>query len=237
MPAAAVCSAAALAPAHNAGGQPANAEPFEILDNSFLVEEAFNQEAGIFQNIFGLVAHAAATGASRSRRSGRSPSQTAPVVVHAAALGARRRRRGVGDVMINYRYQATVEGPGRPGVFTACLADPSDRDEQRARSMSVGLQFNLPFSKQTRRLSTSTGTPGSTWLPRASSSDGVTLQTSTSPFLAGSAIYRLRPMFNLMLETVLIFEDSCRRAGGTERRDRSRFRRAARRLESRRPRS
>jgi hypothetical protein len=25
---------------------------FGILDNSFLVEEAFNQEAGIFQNIF-----------------------------------------------------------------------------------------------------------------------------------------------------------------------------------------
>src|SRR5688500_2412693 len=29
----------------------AQAEPFAILDNSFLVEEAFNQEAGIFQNI------------------------------------------------------------------------------------------------------------------------------------------------------------------------------------------
>ena len=28
------------------------AEPFRITDNSFLVEEAFNQEAGIFQNIF-----------------------------------------------------------------------------------------------------------------------------------------------------------------------------------------
>src|SRR5918992_1519983 len=29
--------------------------PFEISDNSFLVEEAFNQEAGVFQNIFNLV--------------------------------------------------------------------------------------------------------------------------------------------------------------------------------------
>ena len=32
-----------------------SAEPFAITDNSFLVEEAFNQEAGIFQNIFGAV--------------------------------------------------------------------------------------------------------------------------------------------------------------------------------------
>ena len=28
--------------------------PFEISDNSFLVEEALNQEAGVFQNIVGL---------------------------------------------------------------------------------------------------------------------------------------------------------------------------------------
>ena len=33
------------------------AEPFEVTDNSFFVEEAFNQEAGIFQNIFGWVRH------------------------------------------------------------------------------------------------------------------------------------------------------------------------------------
>jgi hypothetical protein len=30
----------------------------------------------------------------------------------------------------------------------------------------------------------------------------------TSPFLAGSAIYRLRPMFNLMLESVMLFDQS-----------------------------
>src|SRR5262245_58621472 len=29
-------------------------EPFQIVDNSFLVEEAFNQEPHIVQNIFGL---------------------------------------------------------------------------------------------------------------------------------------------------------------------------------------
>src|SRR4029450_11629021 len=36
--------------------QPAQttSEPFKITDNSFLVEEAFNQEVGIFQNIFGV---------------------------------------------------------------------------------------------------------------------------------------------------------------------------------------
>src|SRR6185503_11688935 len=46
-----LCSAAA---AGQAPFKPA-AEPFKISDNSFLVEEAFNQEAGIFQNIFNTV--------------------------------------------------------------------------------------------------------------------------------------------------------------------------------------
>ena len=32
-----------------------SSEPFAISDNSFLVEEAFNQEAGVFQNIFGML--------------------------------------------------------------------------------------------------------------------------------------------------------------------------------------
>ena len=34
-----------------ASAPPPPQEPFRILDNSFLVEEAFNQEARIFQNI------------------------------------------------------------------------------------------------------------------------------------------------------------------------------------------
>ena len=47
------------------------ARPFEITDNSFLVEEAFNQEANIFQNIFGLAVHRRLHGRPASRRSGR----------------------------------------------------------------------------------------------------------------------------------------------------------------------
>ncbi|MBP8274510.1 MAG: hypothetical protein KAY59_08765, partial [Acidobacteria bacterium] len=48
LPAAAQTPAPAAAPAP----APASASKFGIADNSFLVEEAFNQEFGIFQNIF-----------------------------------------------------------------------------------------------------------------------------------------------------------------------------------------
>ena len=50
--------------------KPPAAEPFEITDNSFLVEEAFNQEAGIFQNICGAV-FANGNWVADSRRNGR----------------------------------------------------------------------------------------------------------------------------------------------------------------------
>ena len=61
-----------------------------------------------------------------------------------------------------------------------------------------GLQVNLPFSKQHGDFYLHWNA-GFTWLPRGQSHDLV------SPTLAGSAIYRLRPMLNLMLESVLGF--------------------------------
>jgi hypothetical protein len=53
---------ASAQPAAGAAGTPA--EPFQILDNSFPVEEAFNQEAGVFQTIFGIIRSSDAWAAS-----------------------------------------------------------------------------------------------------------------------------------------------------------------------------
>jgi hypothetical protein len=43
-----------------------------IQDNSFLVEEAYNQEPGVIQHVARFTASAAGTGRSPSPRSGRS---------------------------------------------------------------------------------------------------------------------------------------------------------------------
>ena len=48
------------------------------MDNSFLVEEAFNQEAGVFQNIFGA--------ARRNGHWGATFTQEWPVVAHDASV-------------------------------------------------------------------------------------------------------------------------------------------------------
>ena len=72
-----------------------------------------------------------------------------------------------------------------------------------------GLQTNLPFSKQVGDVAYHWNA-GLTWLPRGERKDLL------SPFLSGSAIYRLRPMLNLMLESVLNFDASDAPAGGTD---------------------
>ena len=70
------------------------------------------------------------------------------------------------------------------------------------------MQFNLPVSKQQGDFAFH-GNAGLTWYPRASAElrDNDAERVSLlSPHISGSTIYRLRPMFNLMLESVLQFE-------------------------------
>jgi DtxR family transcriptional regulator, Mn-dependent transcriptional regulator len=199
--------------AHAQTPAPDEPRPFEITDNSFLVEEAFNQEKGIFQNIFG---------ASRSSGGWVSTfTQEWPIggqthqFSYTAAFLDDGEHTGIGDTLLNYRYQALDEGPGRP-AFSPRLSVvlPSGSSDDGLGDGSWGLQVNLPFSKQ-RGDWYLHWNAGFTWLADATrtlhvSNDMTVVRNDalTSPFLAGSAIYRLRPMFNLMLESVMLFDES-----------------------------
>ena len=196
----------ALAGAASAQAPPAPVDrPFEISDNSFLVEEAFNQEAGIFQNIF----NATRTGDvwiptfTQEWPLRSQTHQLSYTLSWQAGLG----NSGFGDTLINYRYQALTEGPGRPAFSPrVSLIVPTGSSDRGLGRGSTGLQFNLPFSKQTGDIAWHWNA-GLTWF---TSVDGATRPQDefslTSPFLAGSGIYRLRPMFHLMLESVALFE-------------------------------
>ena len=202
-----LCSAAVSA--QTAAPAKAAAAPFEIVDNSFLVEEAFNQEAGIFQNIAGMV--------FVDGNWGFNFTQEWPVVSQKHQLSYTVSAldngdgSGFGDTQINYRYQLWMEGPGRPAFSPrASLVLPTGDVPRLRGSGSPGLQVNLPFSKQTDDWYWHWNA-GFTWLPRAESLDPApnadTRVDLMSPFLAASGIYRVRQMFNLMLESVLRFDE------------------------------
>jgi len=105
-------------------------------------------------------------------------------------------RSGIGDVYLNYRLQVLEEGPGRPAFSPRISAIvPTGRGPS-----SPGLQVNLPFSKQ-RHDWYFHGNGGFTWVRTP---EHLSL---LSPALAGSAIYRVEPMLNVMLESVLSFDE------------------------------
>jgi DtxR family Mn-dependent transcriptional regulator len=176
--------------------QPAT-EPFRITDNSFLVEEAFNQEAGIFQNIFNAARadHAWSSTFTQEWPLGSQTHQFSYTLAWVNGGGVE-----LGATLLNYRYQAMLEGPGRPAcsprlslVLPTGTASDEDVD-------ATGLQVNLPFSKQVGDVYWHWNA-GMTWFPSAGTAGGK--HSFESPFLAGSAIVRLHPMFHAMLETVL----------------------------------
>jgi hypothetical protein len=124
------------------------------------------------------------------------------------------RHSGFGDTLINYRYQLMEEGPGRPACSPrASLILPTGDFNDGFGDGSVGFQVNVPFSKQTGDWYWHWNA-GLTWLERAKATfqNGdlaiVRRDQLASPFLAGSAIYRVRPMFHFMLESVLNFAET-----------------------------
>jgi DtxR family Mn-dependent transcriptional regulator len=191
--------------------------PFKITDNSFLVEEAFNQEAGVFQNIFGAM-RINGTWVASFTQEWPLASQTHQFSYTLEFLDDGG-HRGAGDALLNYRYQAMTEGPGRPAFSPRLsLVLPSGNSDRGFGDGSFGLQVNLPFSKQ-RGDWYWHWNGGFTWLPRAEArlqrDDLAVIRRDSlaSPFLAGSGIYRLRPMFHLMLESVVSFDESVAETG------------------------
>src|SRR4051794_23431830 len=198
---------------------PDKPEPFKITDNSFLVEEAFNQERGVFQNIFGAM-RSQGTWVSTFTQEWPAPSQTHQLS-YTLAFHNGGDSAGFGDTLINYRYQASEEGPGRVAFSPrVSLVLPSGNRDKGLGDGSAGLQFNLPVSKQFNDWYVHWN-GGLTWLPRAqgelrADSSGSREQYNlVSPFIAASAIYRLAPMLNLMLESVVSFNESAVEGGTT----------------------
>jgi len=188
--------------------------PFKIIDNSFLVEEAFNQEPGIFQNIFGV--RAGEGGAWEAAFTQEWPlfTQTHQFSYTVASLRADG-RAGLGDLMINYRWQASTERGSTP-AFSPRLSVilPTGSARNGLGSGSPGWQVNLPVSKQFGDAYLHWNA-GFTHTPAAEAdADEHNLFT---PHAAMSAIWQLRPMLNVMLESVVESEASI--DAGAPRRD------------------
>ncbi len=191
---------------HDAQQPTPQPEPPGIADNSFLIEEAYNQEYGVVQHISAFTKAIKGDGWDYSFTQewpwNPAPKTQLSYTTTAVSGGVPGVGGGIGDVLLNYRYQVLGEGD-EPVWFSprASLLVPSG-DSRRGRGAGgVGMQFNLPVSWQVAEKLVTHWNAGTTIVPRAKNELGDKAGT-VGFFLGQSFIYQPSPVFNLMLETV-----------------------------------
>jgi hypothetical protein len=178
-----------------------------IQDNSFFVEEAYNQEAGVVQHILNVPIFFQ----NDEKEFSFVFTQEWPVfsqrhqfsyTIPYAFLENGVSENGLEDIRLNYRFQALFENNQLPAFaprFSFVL--PTGDAEKGFGHETLGYEVNLPFSKIVSDRWTLHFNAGATFFPDVNGRD---LRNHN---LGGSAIYAVSENFNLMLESVANWEE------------------------------
>jgi len=217
---AALLGAPAALSAQGAGKVPASppSPTPGIADNSFLLEEAYNQETGVIQHISTFSRFGADDWVYTFTQEWPVPGQkhqlsvTLPVQQVSGATG-------VGDVALNYRYQA-LDG-SRGGVAFSprlSLLVPTGSSSRGLGAGGTGIQANLPVSVAFGSRIVMHSNLGATWVPTAKNAAGD--EAATMGFSAGqSVIWLARPTFNVLVEMAWTRSHEVTGTGTTARSD------------------
>jgi hypothetical protein len=174
-----------------------SARRWEIVDNSFLVEEAFNQEAGVVQNIFTWLLSRHGAWAANFTQEWPVPGSRHQFS-YSLVFSNTGEVTGLGDLLLNYRFQLTEETEHAPAISPRLsLILPTGRAADGLGGGTTGLDMNLPASKQFGDFYLHLNA-GYTWLP----------DVLNSARLAGSGIWRVAPMLNLIVEAAAVLDES-----------------------------
>ena len=179
-----------------------------IQDNSFLVEEAYNQERGVVQHISNFMYLADSHDwfytftqewplpLDARHQLSYTLMTVRPGDVHDGA--------GWGDTLLNYRYQLVGNGDTRVAFAPRLTMIFPTGDSRLGRGLGgAGVQTNLPLSVVASRKLVTHWNVGATLIPRAQDASGN--RASTSAYNLGqSFVWLAHPRFNVMLETIFI---------------------------------
>lgn len=186
-----------------------------IEDNSFFIEEAYNQEDGVVQHIPNLY-RTASGGATLATFTQEWPvfSQThqfSYTVPYISMTGS----SGVGDVMLNYRYQLVRSDDGLAVSPRVSFILPTGDESKGLGDGVTGIQLNLPVSKRWTDDVVTHFNLGVTHLPGVKGPAGGT-ESLTSAFFGGSIIWLSTERFNVMVEALHTVSEQFSAAGSTE---------------------
>jgi hypothetical protein len=194
----------ALPVATTLAAQTSSAAKEPIADNSFFIEEAYNQEPGVVQHISGFTKLTGQRGWAYSftqewpyNGQRHQLSYTVNVLQTADPSAT-----GLGDILLNYRLQAVYDEEKGVAFSPRISLSLPTGDDRRAHGMGgTGVQVNLPVSKSLGSALVSHTNAGATYFPKApGAGDASTRVTGLN--LGQSFIWLATPRFNVMLESV-----------------------------------
>ena len=197
--------------------------PEAIEDNSFFIEEAYNQEERVVQHISNLqysFTHQRDllyTFTEEWPVGGRTHqlSYTAPISLHNSSHPG-----GVGDILVNYRYQLVDNNGWADVAPRLSVILPTGDAQSGLGAGTTGFQVNIPASKRLSQSFVAHVNAGFTYLPHMkdeSGSSGTIRHTFTSYNVGASVIWLTAETFNVMFEYTTSFSSDVFDDGTNER--------------------
>ena len=187
-----------------------------IQDNSFLMEEAYNQEQGIVQHIGTFRRHRGSSDFDASFTQEWPVGSITHQLSYDLPLVRSARETGVGDVRVNYRYQLEGSGETRLAVSPRLsLALPTGDWKKGRGSGAAGIETMLPVSYVLSPLFTTHSNAGVAFTPSARNSVG-DRANSFALTLAQSLIVTAHPNIQFLVETVYTRDQSVIGRNSTE---------------------
>lgn len=172
----------------------------KIQDNSFLLEEAYNQEPGVVQHIQSFQYMKGDKWLYNFTQEWPVPKETHQFsyTIPVMKMEAPDRNSGLGDILLNYRYQAVLkEHIAVAPRFSLVL--PTGDYKKGLGTGTVGYQVNIPVSVELNDKFVTHWNLGWTFTPNSKNEIGEKADTVATNYGA-SLIYLASENFNLMLE-------------------------------------
>jgi len=183
-----------------------------IQDNSFLVEEAYNQEPGVVQH-FQLFLWDWKSGGWAWTFSQEWPVPRLTHQLSFTALLARVERQGsaatgLGDLALNYRYQLVGDGNAKVAVAPRLsVFFPTGSYARSLGAGAAGIQVAVPASVVISDRFVTHWNAGIAWTPQARGEQGERAAL-VIPSVGASVVFLAKPNWNLLLESLWVRTES-----------------------------